>query len=276
MPYSHIAYLVWIPGGQFILTSYRAVLYADYRPVTDLTWTSGTTANAGRNKGFLFTFVHDGHRYAELIGGCTVADEQLAIRLGQLPSSWAGPLANCSIHHHLEWFALDGLHIAAHVNHYYGYIHTDGYEATRLEAPAPAVAPIGGPGTDWTIFNRFDGSNWVLETLPDPTQPNMIVGRPGWFAWGMADLTGDGHAELLATHGGGYFLPWSFDVLEWRGGAWRTLAQVHGLLPSEVATTDLPDQDFAGQRYTVVVRNHQLLVETKSRRRRWFTLPAGN
>lgn len=275
VPYSHIAYLVWIPGGQLVLTSSRAMIYAGGQPVQDLTWTSGTTDNGGRNKGFLFTFLHRGRRYAELIGGCTVANEQLAIRLHELPSSWTGPIANCSIHHHLEWFALDGLRIAAHVNHYYGYIHRDGFATSRLEAPAPAIAPLDGRGTHWTVFNRFDGSNWVLETLPDPTRPNLILQRLGWFAWGMADLAGDGRAQLLATHGSGYFLPWSFDVLEQRAGQWRTLAHVHGLLPSEVATADLPDQDFAGQRDSLVVRNGRLLVETKSGLRYWLSLHAG-
>jgi hypothetical protein len=242
--------------------------------VTDLTWVSGTTDNGGRNKGFLFTFVAAGVRYAELIGGCSVADEVLAIRERALPSRWTGPLANCSIHHHLEWFELDGLRIAAHVNHYYGYIHTDGYARSRLEAPAPAVAPLEGPGTHWTVFNRFDGERWVLETMPDPARPNAVHERPGWFAWGAADLTGDGRDQLLVTQGAGYLLPWRFDVLERRGGAWRILARVPGLLPSEVLTADRPDQDFAGQRYSVVVRNHRLLVETRSGRRFWLSLPA--
>jgi hypothetical protein len=90
----------------------------------------------------------------------------------------------------------------------------------------------------------------------------------------MADLTGDGHTELLATRGNGYLLPWSFDVLALRGERWRTLAHVPGVLPTEVLSRDLSTEDFAGQRYTIVVSHRRLLVETLSGRRRWLALSA--
>jgi hypothetical protein len=281
IPNSHIANVVFIPGGLFALTSERAVVYAHGRPVDDLTWTSGTTSNGGRNKGFLFTFVDQGRRYAELIGGCTVANEQRAIRLHELPT---GVLGNCSIHHHLEWFALDGLQITAHANRYYGYIGTDGYLVSRLEAPAPANGPLGGRGTHWTVFNRFDGSDWHLTWLPDPAQPDRILEEDRTYAWGMADLNGDGKAELLATRGAGYFLPWRFDVLERRDAAWRTLARVPRLLPTLLQYPDTGSEHFSDgrslalpgeagdSRYGVRTSGRKLLVETQAGKRFWLRL----
>jgi len=279
---SHIANVVFIPGGLFVTTSFRALTYGGGRPVDDITWVSGTTNNGGRNKGFLFTFVDHGRRYAELIGGCTVADEQRAIRLHVLPS---GTIGNCSIHHHFEWFRLAGLRIAAHVSRYYGYIGTDGYLKGRLEAPAPANGPIGGSGTHWTVYNWFDGTTWRLELLPDPADPTRIIDLPGWYAWGIADPNGTGQADLLATHGAGYFLPWSFDVLRWRGGRLVTVGREPNLLPALLQFPDLPAQHFsdsrsyavpaaAGEsRFGVLTSSGRLLVETIGGRRLWLRWP---
>jgi hypothetical protein len=281
LPYSHNANVVFVPGGLFVLTSERALTYGGGKPVDDLTWTSGTTPNAGRNKGFVFTFVDHGHRYAELVGGCTVANEQRAIRLHVLPT---GIIGNCAIHHHFEWFELRGLRIAKHANHYYGYIGTDGYLRSRLEAPAPANGPLGGRGTHWTVFNRFDGTDWTLEVLPDPARPDQIREYARTYAWGMADLTGDGRAELLVTRGGGYFLPWRFDVLTWQSGGWQRLAHIPGLLPALLQYPDLPSEHFSDghsaalpgkggdSRYGLRTSGRRVLVEALRGRRFWLRL----
>src|SRR5438105_8480083 len=281
--WSHIANVVFVPGGLFVLTSERAVTYGDGRPVDDLTWRSGTTPNAGRNKGFVFTFADHGRRYAELVGGCTVADEQRAIRLHVLPS---GIIGNCSIHHHFEWFQLDGLRIAKHVNRYYGYIGTDGYLRSRLEAPAPATGSLGGRGTHWTVFNRFDGTDWWLEVLPDPARPDEFLEYRGLYAWGFVDVNGDGRAELLATRGHGYFLPWAFDLLQRQGDRWRQLAHVPRMLPTLLQYPDRPDQHFSdghsaalpGQggdsRFGPRTSRRRLLVENRSGKRYWLRLAA--
>jgi hypothetical protein len=279
VPNSHIANVVFVPGGLLMLTSYRALTYGNGRPVDDLTWVSGTTPNAGRNKGFLFTFVDRGRRYAELIGGCTVADEQRAMRLHVLPS---GTIGNCSIHHHFEWFELQGLQITAHANRYYGYIGTDGYLRNRLEAPAPANGPVGGRAKHWTLFNWFDGRRWTLELLPDPAHPETIINMPGWYAWGIADPHGTGQADVLATRGSGYFLPWSFAVLKWHAGRFTTVVRASNLLPTLLQYPDLPDQHFsdsrsyavpseAGEsRFGIDISNGRLLVETRAGRRFWL------
>jgi hypothetical protein len=280
VPYSHIANVVFVPGGLFVLTSERALTYGDGKPVDDLTWVSGTTANGGRNKGFAFTFLDRGRRYAELVGGCTVADEQRAIRLHVLPT---GIIGNCSLHHHFEWFRLAGLRIAAHVNRYYGYIGTDGYLRSRLEVPAPANGPLGGRGTHWTVFNRFDGTDWHLEVLPDPARPNLVLDYGRTYAWGMADLTGDGKAELLVTRGSGYFLPWRFSVLDWSAGRWRGLAHLPRFLPALLQYPDsgsehcsdsrslaLPGQGGGDSCFGVRTSRRGLLVETIRGRRFWL------
>lgn len=285
VPYSHIANVVFVPGGLFVLTSKRALTYRAGKPFDDLTWVSGTTANGGRNKGFAFTFVDRGRRYAELVGGCTVADEQRAIRLHVLP---AGIIGNCSIHHHFEWFRLQGLRIAAHVNRYYGYIGTDGYLRSRLEVPARADGPLGGRGTHWTVFNRFDGTDWHLQVLPDPARPDLVLDYNRTYAWGMADLIGDGKAELLVTHGSGYFLPWRFSVLSWSAGHWRELHHLSGFLPTLLQYPDsggqhcsdsrslaLPDQGGGDSCFGVRTSRRRLLVETLRGSRFWLRVATG-
>lgn len=285
VPYSHVANVVFVPGGLFVLTSERALTYGAGKPVDDLTWVSGTTANGGRNKGFVFTFVDRGRRYAELVGGCTVAYEQRAIRLHVLP---AGIIGNCSIHHHFEWFRLDGLKIAAHVNRYYGYIGTDGYLRSRLEVPAPANGPLGGRGTHWTVFNRFDGADWHLEVQPDPARPELVLDYPRTYAWGMADLTGDGKAELLVTRGSGYFLRWRFSALSWRARRWHELGRLSRLLPALLQYPDsatqhcsdsralaLPKQGGGDSCFGIRTSRRGLLVETIRGRRFWLRLADG-
>jgi hypothetical protein len=152
--------------------------------------------------------------------------------------------AHCGIHHHYEWFLVQGASIAQHVNHYYSYSVTDGFFHNRPEYPGNPVGPIGGTGTMWTAHNLFDApkgsqgeGQWQIVLRPNPANPRVVVKKPGWFIWDILDLNSDGKAEVLATRANAnsaspYILPWEVDILAWNGNDLESVYHRGGVAPS--------------------------------------------
>ncbi len=221
-----------ITHGLFSLTSGRALFYRpNLTPTSDTVWSSGNTPNAGRNKGYALYYTNGGHDYVSLIGGCPVQVARDSMKsgnppTGRLDTSLGGVDAHCGIHHHYEWFEVQGTRIKGHVNRYFSYSVQDGFFHKRPEFPGNPIGPIDGPGTNWIAFNLYDGprgstgeGQWKLQLMPDPSDPDRVVEKPGWFVWAVEDLDGDGRAEVLATKApsNGYVLPWEMDVMSWNG-----------------------------------------------------------
>ena len=233
--------------GLFTLTSGRALIYRyDLTPTADTVWSSGDTPNGGRNYGLSLYYSHEGRDYVSLIGGCSVRVARESMHSGEAPggrldTSLGSVAAHCGIHHHYEWFEVDGPRITRHHNEYYSYSSSDGFFHGRPEFIANPLAPIGGVGSNWLAYNLYNAAadstgdgQWQIELRPDPADPTNVIHKPGWYVWDTTDLDGDGRAELLATRApaNGYVLPWEMDVLKWNGTDLESVAHRDGFAPS--------------------------------------------
>ncbi len=236
----------------FSMTSGRALLYrSDLTPTADTVWQSGDTPNGGRNKGYSYSFSHDGHDYAALLGGCAVKVARASMKSGAPPSglretSLDGVDAHCGIHRHYASFEIDGQKIKNQFNRYYSYSgdRGEGFFHNRIEFPNNPVGPVGGSGTHWQVYNLYRAEeqstgpgHWELQVIRDPARPQDVDGVPGWYVWDAVDLDHDGQSELLATRTpadgpDGYVLPWETDVLRWNGSAFVSVDHEDGVAPA--------------------------------------------
>ena len=227
---SHVANAVFTGRGLLVLTSSRAVVYRpDLTPTSDRFWWPGdTTENGGRNYGLVEAYTVGKRTYVDLIGGCSTINRWKAMAPGADPT---GGDANCGIARHFERFELEGSRITEHRSVYYGYLGANGGLDARVEFPARAHAPLGGPGTSWTAFNVLRSGNWAAQVFTDPasTQPLEL---PGWYVWDTVELA-DGSAGLLASRvAPGSLVPsWELDVLRWNGSTFSSVQHVPGAVP---------------------------------------------
>lgn len=226
---SHVANAVFVPGGLFVLTSSRALIYRpDLTPTSDTVWwPGGVTENGGRNYGLVETYRVDGTTYVDLIGGCSTLNRWRAMTSGD-PT---GADANCGIARHFERFRLEGSRIAQHRSLYYGYVGSQGSLEGRVEFPARAHAALGGPGTSWTAFNLLRAGRWSAQVFPGPasTQP---VELPGWYVWDTVELAGGGAALLAGRVAPGSLVPsWELDVLRWNGSSFASVQHAADAVP---------------------------------------------
>jgi hypothetical protein len=231
---SHVANAVFpagAPGGLFVLTSSRAVVYRpDLTPTSDRVWWPGNVAgNGGRNYGLVDTYRSGGATYVDLIGGCSTLNRWRAIAPGADPT---GGDANCGMVRHFERFQLDGFRIAQHSSLYYGYVGTHGSLEGRVEFPARPRAALGGRGTSWTALNLLRSGAWSAQVFTGPmsTQPMEL---PGWYVWDTVEFA-DGAAGLLASPvAEGSLVPaWELDVLRWNGSSsFASVQHISGVLP---------------------------------------------
>lgn len=229
-PNSHVANAVFAGGGLLVLTSSRAVVYRpDLTPTSDrFWWPGGSTANGGRNYGLVEAYTAGERTYVDLIGGCSTLNRWRAMAPGADPT---GGDANCGVARHFERFELEGSRIAKHRSVYYGYVGANGGLDARVEFPAHPHAPLGGPGSSWTVFNLLRSGSWSAQVFTDPasTQPTEL---PGWYVWDTVELA-DGSAGLLASRvpPGSLVPAWELDVLRWTGSTFASVQHVPGVVP---------------------------------------------
>jgi hypothetical protein len=233
--HSHVANAVFLPYGPgptglFVLTSARAVVYRpDLSPTSDVTWyPGGLSGNGGRNYGLVEAYRFAGRTRVDLIGGCSVVWTWKAMRGDAGPT---GGDDDCGVVRHFERFDVSGTRIRSHRTVYYGYVGSQGALEGRIEYPGTPRAPLGGPGTSWTVFNVLRGGTWTVQLFrgPNATQPHETR---GWFVWDTVHI-GRGAADLLATRieTGTMVTPWQFDVLRWDGSRLRSVQHVDGAVP---------------------------------------------
>jgi hypothetical protein len=273
---SHVANAVVLPGGAglFALTSARAVIYRpDLTPTSDITWfPGGSTVNGGRNYGLVEAYRAGGTTYVDLLGGCSVAASQRAMREVARTSSDA----ECGITRHVERFAVRGDRITNHTSLYYGYAPVQGTDEGRIEYPPRPRAPLGGPSTSWTAYNVRRGGTWAAQVLQGPmtTSPVDVA---GWFVWATVPAPGGGASLLASRVTAGAVVPhWGFDVLRWNGSAFGSVKHVDGAVPALVSEPSTPTLHTSEQALSATtVRGGQLLVVGQDGSRRMVSISDG-
>jgi hypothetical protein len=269
---SHVANAVFLDGtpggGLFVLTSSRALVYGpDLLPHSDVTWLSGGRSdNSGRNYGLLER-VPGRRGELVLIGGCGAVTARLSMFTGKPDTGL------CAIHHHYEWFLVQGSRIARHASRYYSYTGTDGPWDGRIEYPLHASSGFAGAaGT--ILFNLYRQGQWRAVVMTDPSRPESAREFPGWYVWDTVELP-NGTVDALASRvpaGGGddsRVPPWQFDVVQWDGLGLTSRQHFDGLAPAMVpyaptaglhSSDDLPYGAYA----TPVADGSWLLVEDRA------------
>jgi hypothetical protein len=152
----------------------------------------------------------------------------------------------------------------------------------RVEFPGSPHAPLGGPGTAWTVFNRYRAARWAVLAFDGPRSVEPRVELRGWFVWDTADLDRDGRAELLATRvERGYRAPWAFDVLRWNGHRFRSSFHRRGVVPALLRYANTPTKHTTEENvFGALTRRGtggttELLVERYDGRLSWLTWKRG-
>jgi hypothetical protein len=273
---SHVANAVFPggaqPGGLFVLTSARAVVYRpDLTPTSDLTWWPGDVpGNGGRNYGLVETYRYGGGTYVDLIGGCSTIYRWRAMAPGADPT---GGDANCGLVRHFERFQLSGTRITQHQSVYYGYVGTHGSFEGRAEFPSRPHAPLGGAGTTWTTFNLLRGGTWAAQVFTGPiaTQPMQL---PNWYVWDTIGLPGGGAALLASPVPAGSLTPaWELDILRWNGSSFVSIQHAGGVLPTLLPYASAPTRHSSESGlFGAYVRQRRLLVADASGGRQFLPL----
>jgi hypothetical protein len=240
---SHVANAVFPggaqPGGLFVLTSSRALVYRpDLTPTSDVRWwPGGDTGNGGRNYGLVETYRSGGRTYVDLVGGCSTLSRWRAMAPGADPT---GGDANCGIVRHFERFEVEGSGIARHQSVFYGYLGSAGALEGRVEYPSHAHAALGGPGSSWTAFNLLRSGTWSAQVFPDPATSQAIQ-LPGWYVWDTIRLPGGGAALLASPVAAGSVTPaWELDVLRWNGSSFVPIQHAGGVVPVLLSYASTP------------------------------------
>jgi hypothetical protein len=192
----------------------------------------------------------------------------------------------CALHHHFEYFYIQGQKIVQHDGQEYGWAGTDGLLQNRLEYPFPSMVPLTGSSM-WSVYNLYRNGLWRVELLANPADPGSAIEVPGWFVWGfMSDKSG--HVLLAATRTPATstttvssFIPtWQFDILRLQGSGFVSMAHYDGISPSLVlfpqgASYHATDGDTFGmvERPLIGGVGNQLLVESSSGGRAWVGVP---